>query len=1091
MATTLYQLGRIAAQRAWVVVLIWVLILTGTATAAVTFRGPFAAALTIPGTEFQNVLDDLHHSLPRAAVSIGTVIFSTRDGSPLTDNQRRAVADVIARWKKIDGIDDVIDPFATQRQLDDAATKVTDGRARIAAGRRKINDSERALDAAEKSIRQGQRTLDDTKKKLDDGRHQLDEGRRKYDAGRREYDANASKLTDGRRHYDEARATLEAGRREYDANASKLADGRRHYDEARAALDTRQRLVDSGQREVDQALSSAGLTRSTLPTTIEQLQTARATLRHDYDTARSEYGDDDPRTQKLLGELRAVESRLTPLEKLAATITTLTSGQTHIDSGRKHLDGTRARLESAAAALATAKTRLDTGSAQLHSAADHINTGQRRLDAATAQLNAATTEIITHQQRLDTGLTQWEDGRRKLDAARKKLAAGKATTAHATAALPASETQLTRGERRMALTHGMRAVTERGDVAAAQVLFTQRAESVPAATKKAIPAEATSLEAAAVEATYSREISQELSIIGPGEITGLAIAGIVLIVMLGSLLAAGLPLLTALIGVAVGILGAISLTARIDMADITPALALMLGLAVGIDYALFLVNRHREQLCQGVPLVESIARATGTAGSAVLFAGLTVVVALSALTLTGIPFLGVMGVVAAATVAVAVVVSITLTPALLSLLAGRVLSPRSRRTLAATLHDEQDDATSVLLTEGHGRGWGGLVTRHPWVTLIVATMALSVLAIPAGKLALGLPDASYEPQDTTAYRTYQSIADHFGAGRNGPIIAVATVEPSRATRPDDPDGVTDLQLDVGEKLRAITGVSYVVPFGASDDRRTLAFQVVPTTGPSDEATTTLVHQLRRSAPEIVTDAHLTSLGYAGQTVANIDISAALAAALPTYLLVVVGISLVLLLLVFRSVVVPLLATGGFLLSVAAAFGAVVLVYQWGWLGSLLGVSHPGRVLSFLPTLVIGILFGLALDYQMFLVSGMREAWAHGHPARAAVRSGYRHGARVVTAAALIMTAVFGSFVHAELTMIRPIGFALAIGVLIDAFIVRMTAMPAVMHLVGERAWYLPQWLDRVLPDLDVEGTRMLAARTSENPATSLDDPHRG
>jgi RND superfamily putative drug exporter len=281
----------------------------------------------------------------------------------------------------------------------------------------------------------------------------------------------------------------------------------------------------------------------------------------------------------------------------------------------------------------------------------------------------------------------------------------------------------------------------------------------------------------------------------------------------------------------------------------------------------------------------------------------------------------------------------------------------------------------------------------------------------------------------------------------------------------------EAQIEIAEDMAAIEGTSYVLPFGVSEDRSTLAFQIVPEGGPAEQSTVELVAALDAAADELGTE-HDAELGFTGQTVANIDISEQLADALPLYLVVVVGLSLVLLLLVFRSVLVPLLATGGFLLSIAAAFGTVVAIYQWGFLDSVFGVHEPGPIMSFLPILLIGVLFGLAMDYQVFLVSAIRESHVHGEPARTAVVTGFNHSARVVTAAAVIMIAVFGGFVFAELTLIRPIGLGLAIGVLVDAFLVRMTLTPAVLSLLGERAWYLPRWLDRVLPDVDVEGTRL-------------------
>jgi RND superfamily putative drug exporter len=273
----------------------------------------------------------------------------------------------------------------------------------------------------------------------------------------------------------------------------------------------------------------------------------------------------------------------------------------------------------------------------------------------------------------------------------------------------------------------------------------------------------------------------------------------------------------------------------------------------------------------------------------------------------------------------------------------------------------------------------------------------------------------------------------------------------------------------------------------SDDRRTLAFQVVTEAGPADEETSETVRLLNASAGPIGEATH-SEIGLTGQTVANIEISEQLGQALPPYLGIVIGLSLILLTVVFRSILVPLVATAGFLLSVGASFGAAVAVYQWGWLGSLLGVDTPGPMLSFMPIMLIGVLFGLAMDYQMFLVSGMKEAHAHGTDARSAVRHGFTHGSKVVLAAALIMAAVFAGFVFAHLTMIRPIGFALAVGVLVDALLVRMTLTPAVMHLLGEAAWWMPRWLDRILPDLDVEGTaleRMEAKGETSATATAV------
>jgi len=497
----------------------------------------------------------------------------------------------------------------------------------------------------------------------------------------------------------------------------------------------------------------------------------------------------------------------------------------------------------------------------------------------------------------------------------------------------------------------------------------------------------------------------------------------------------------------------------------------MLGLAVGIDYALFIVNRHRGNILRGEDLHESIARSVATAGSAVVFAGTTVVIALAALVLSGISILAQMGLVAAATVAVTVVVAVTVSPAVLALMKHRVVSGRGWRAAGFAVPGDPASRprTSEDREEEHGGWYVGLVTRHPWLTVLAVVGVLGAAAIPVSQIQLGLPDGGSEATGTSAHTAYTTIADEFGPGVNGPIIAVATLPEQAAARVDA--DVLDAQARIATDLMDVEGVSSVLPFGVSADNNTLAFQVVPTTGPADPATVETVQAIHFSADTYARHTG-TDIGLTGQTIANIEISERLAAALPAYLLVVVGLSLVILMLVFRSVVVPIVATAGFLLSVGAAFGLTVAVHQWGWLGGVLGVNQPGPLLSFMPIILIGVLFGLAMDYQMFLVSGMHEARSHGEDSRTAVRTGFVHGAKVVTAAAIIMTSVFLGFAFSHLVMVRAIGFGLAVGVLIDAVLVRMTLTPAVMHLLGDRAWYIPRWLDRLLPDLDVEGVRL-------------------
>ena len=721
------------------------------------------------------------------------------------------------------------------------------------------------------------------------------------------------------------------------------------------------------------------------------------------------------------------------------------------------LDASAEQLTAAGAKLDEGQTKLDDGRAQLLTAEGQLSAGQAVLD----QLVAA-----------NPGDPSIPGLRAQLAEGKKKVDAGKADLAKGQDELTAGRAQYQDGTAVNAATAGTRLVSEDGRYAVAQVRFDENAQSVPPADRALIPDRGTeALEAAGVTPHYSLEITQETVLVGPGEILGLSVAVLVLVIVLGSLVAAGLPLLVALLGVGVGLGGAIALTSVVELNTTTPALALMLGLAVGIDYALFIVNRHRGNILQGMDLRESIARSVATAGSAVVFAGATVVIALGALVLSGIPILAEMGLVAAGTVAVTVLVAITVSPAMLRFMGTRVVGRRAWRK--AGFSTAGDVSTRTVgdddRQEEHGAWYVGLVTRHPWLTVVGVVALLGVMAIPVTQIQLGLPDGGSEATGSTAHTAYTTIASEFGPGTNGAIVAMSTLPDQAAPRTDAE--VLHEQARIATALKGVDGVRSVVPFGVSADKNTLAFQLVPTTGPADPATVETVHNVKFAAETL--DRHTgTDTGLTGATVANIEVSERLAGALAPYLLVVVGLSLVILTLVFRSVVVPVIATGGFLLSVGAAFGATVAVHQWGWLGGVLGVTHPGPLLSFMPIILIGVLFGLAMDYQMFLVSGMHEARAHGEDSRTAVRSGFVHGAKVVTAAAIIMTSVFLGFAFSHLAMVRPIGFGLAVGVLVDALLVRMTLTPAVMHLLADRAWYIPRWLDRLLPDLDVEGVKL-------------------
>ncbi|MCT1590024.1 MMPL family transporter, partial [Kocuria palustris] len=650
----------------------------------------------------------------------------------------------------------------------------------------------------------------------------------------------------------------------------------------------------------------------------------------------------------------------------------------------------------------------------------------------------------------------------RLDAAVQAGMLPEGTTAES---VTQQEQQLQVGQDTMDMMGDYGFVSPEGSTAVATVNFDEDQMSIEQSTKDDLMAALDDHPVEGVQMDYSTEIAQTTEVMGVGEIVGVVVAIIVLLIMLRTAVGAALPVLTAFVGVGFSTMLALSLSGQVQMASVTPMLGVMLGLAVGIDYSLFLLNRYRTELRRGTEVIEAIGLATGTAGSAVTFAGMTVMIALIGLSVTGIPFLALMGGVAALAVLVAVLITLTLTPALLGLVGKRLL-PKSQRDVTV------DEAEHVKTP---------LAVRRPLPVLLAAVAALAILAIPMGSMRLGLPDGSTEPQDSTQYAAYTTVAEEFGAGKNGPMTVVADL-PEDATEQE----AQELQLAVGQEVSELDDVASVVPTPIDVDSGMALLQVVPESGPSDEATETLVDDIRGLSGNVEAAGDPT-IGVAGTTAANIDVSQVLSDALPVYLAVVVAISMVLLILVFRSILVPVIASLGFLLSLLAAFGVVVAVYQWGWLSWLFNVTEPGPVLSFLPTLMVGILFGLAMDYQLFLVTGMREAHVHGYPARTAVVRGMVGGRAVVTAAAIIMTSVFAGFIFSHMAMIRPMGFGLATGVLFDAFLVRMTIIPALMTLLGEKAWWFPRWLDRILPNVDVEGESLQQGKPQAEAAASRDE----
>ncbi|MCX5235450.1 MMPL family transporter [Streptomyces prunicolor] len=556
---------------------------------------------------------------------------------------------------------------------------------------------------------------------------------------------------------------------------------------------------------------------------------------------------------------------------------------------------------------------------------------------------------------------------------------------------------------------------------------------------------------------------------GSAEAIGIAIAAVVLLITFGSLAAAGLPLLTAILGVGISMSAVLALGSAFGLSETTGTLATMLGLACGIDYALFVVSRYREERQKGHAPREAAGLAAGTAGSAVVFAGLTVVIALAGLSVVGIPMLTKMGLAAAGAVLLSVLISLTLVPALLGFWPDAVLSRRERKKGMRRANGENG-----------GSRWARIVVRRPIPVLLLGVIGLGAMALPALDLQLGMPGDEAKSTSTTERRAYDDLAQGFGPGFNGPLTIVVD-----AKKADDAKSAV---ATVSKEIAATGGVVSVSPARFNSAGDTAVFSATPATSPTDEKTKQLVQTIRDERSGIESKASGASFEVTGTTALNIDVAQKVQDALIPYLALVVGLAIVLLLLVFRSLLVPLKAALGFLLSVLAALGAVVAVFQQGHGASLLGVDQTGPIMSLMPIFLVGIVFGLAMDYEVFLVSRMREAYVHGDGPGEAIVSGFRHSARVVVAAALIMMAVFSGFIGAGASMIKMIGFGLAVAVLFDAFVVRMAIVPAVLSLLGNKAWYLPSWLDRILPRMDVEGealSRKVPVPTAGTPTAPL------
>ncbi len=735
MALLLYRLGKFSFRRRWLVIGAWALIMVLVGASAGLFHGQMSNNFQIPGTETQQMADKLKKDLPSASGGSGTVVFASSDGKALTQSQRDAISQSLAKLKTVPNVQGIVDPFTTQATLDGALAKIADGQQQL--------------------------------------------------------DAAAAKLDAGKPQLDAAAAQLQSGKAQLDAEQSQL-------DQQQAAL----------------AAAPAG----------------------------------------------------TP--GVAVKLSQLSEAQTRLDAGRQQLAA-----------------------------------GQSQYDA--------------NKKTYDDGVAQ---------VAQKRA-------------------ELSLGKQQAEASQGLRFVSQDGQAAIAQVQFNSSLNGLSPQVRTEVQQIVNQAAGSGVKVYPSKDITQDVSeIFGVAEVIGIAVAAVALIVMLGTLLAAGLPLLMAIIGVGVGVGGTFALTGVIDMSSISPMLALMLGLAVGIDYSLFIVNRHRSQLLSGMELEESVARATGTSGNAVLFAGLTVVIALAALAVPGLPFLAVLGLAAAGTVSIAVLIALTLTPAMLGLIGHRLLSRRARTRAAAArarhssstgpssadpsstgqspADPSSTNPSAVEEQRRSGRGWGGLVTRHPVIAVVASVLALGVVAVPAVGLRLALPDGGSEPVDSSAYHAYSITGRNFGEGMNGPIIVVgslpAELSDSQAQQRD---------LDVAAQLRSVSNVTAAVPVALSPNRQTAVFQVIPKDGPASASTVQVVADLRAKAGAI-REASGVSIGSPARRQPTSMSPAASATRLPLYLTIVRRTLAGAAVARFPLHPGPVLAPPGFLLSLAAAFGGVVAVYQW-------------------------------------------------------------------------------------------------------------------------------------------------------------------
>ena len=613
---------------------------------------------------------------------------------------------------------------------------------------------------------------------------------------------------------------------------------------------------------------------------------------------------------------------------------------------------------------------------------------------------------------------------------------------------------------------GARQVSRDGDVAYATVQFDRPAAKITDATINQVRAVVDHAQLDGVRVALGGRMFQEMGALGPAELIGILAAIVILLVAFGSLLAMGLPILIALFGIGIG-LGLVELLSHvIATPDFATQLASMIGIGVGIDYALFIVTRYRQGLAEGLPPEHAVVRAIDTAGRAVVFAGCTVVISLLGLFLMGVDFVNGMAVGTSVTVGIVMLASITLLPAILGF-AGFTIDRFSIRRNRAPKPRE----------EGMWFKWSRVVQRRPWAAFTGGLLILVVLAVPLFSMRLAFPDSGGNPTSDTTRRAYDLVADGFGAGFNGPLILAA----------EFPKGTNTSSLDtLVTRLRATPDVATVTEPTVNPAGDAAVIRVIPSSSPQSESTTELVDTLRSDVIPAVIAGTDVQVHVGGLTASSVDVSQRLSSRLPVFIGAVLVLSFLLLMAVFRSLLVPLKAVIMNLLSIGAAYGVVVAVFEWGWFSDVFGVEKTGPIAPFIPMMMFAILFGLSMDYEVFLLSRIREEYDRTGDNALAVADGLASTARVITAAALIMVTVFGSFVLGEATTIKLFGLGLATAIFIDATVVRMVLVPATMELLGDRNWWFPRWLDRIIPRLHVEAgpdvDAELAKLTAEEPA---------